>query len=541
MKPIVNSKDLFRGAFILSIAALVTKLLSALYRVPFQNIVGDIGFYVYQQVYPFYGAALILSTYGFPVVISKLYAEKKQQEDHEGARRLVLISYILLSVIGCILFISLYWGANWIASQMQDENLSILLKTTSFFFLVVPFSAGLRGYFQGKGEMMPTAVSQVGEQLFRVITILAIAVVFAKAGNSLYEIGAGAMFGAVIGGFVGIFILLFFLYRQKELNLWKSHRFFQLSSINETKIIIKALMVQGLAVSISGMLLIMFQLADSLSLYALLNSSGIDSESAKELKGIYDRGQPLIQLGTIVATSISLALVPAISSDKARNNLKFLTDKVTLAFKVSVIIGLGAALGLASIIKPTNIMLFENASGSTVLAILSLLVFLTSVIMTVSSILQGLGNTLFPAGVIIFGFGLKYLLNVIVVPPYGTIGAAVASLLSMSAVSVLLFFKLRKTIQFQLLSRRFIIIIARASLMMVLFLSLYLFLTDTIFAFGSYHRLTASFQAVSASVLGGLIYIMVIIRGNILSMQDITTLPFGSKLLYFMPNENRRR
>ncbi|MDA6131309.1 oligosaccharide flippase family protein, partial [Escherichia coli] len=75
MKPVQTSGDLFKGALILTIAALITKILSAVYRAPFQNIVGDVGFYIYQQVYPFYGIIIVLSTYGFPVIISKLYAE----------------------------------------------------------------------------------------------------------------------------------------------------------------------------------------------------------------------------------------------------------------------------------------------------------------------------------------------------------------------------------------------------------------------------------------------------------------------------------
>ena len=76
-KPYKTSKDLLKGAFILSIAALIVKVLSAAYRIPYQNIVGDIGFYIYQQVYPFYGIVLTLSTLGFPIIISKLIAEKE--------------------------------------------------------------------------------------------------------------------------------------------------------------------------------------------------------------------------------------------------------------------------------------------------------------------------------------------------------------------------------------------------------------------------------------------------------------------------------
>ncbi|MEM5590644.1 oligosaccharide flippase family protein [Niallia circulans] len=86
----------FKGAFILMIAALITKVLSAVYRIPFQNIVGDKGFYIYQQVYPFYGVIIALSTYGFPVVLSKLYMEMKVEGNQSGINRLVSSSFSYL-------------------------------------------------------------------------------------------------------------------------------------------------------------------------------------------------------------------------------------------------------------------------------------------------------------------------------------------------------------------------------------------------------------------------------------------------------------
>src|SRR3954469_23850691 len=104
MKPVNQSKSLFRGAFILAIAALITKILSAVYRIPFQNIVGDVGFYIYQQVYPFYGLAIVLATTGFPVVISKLYAEQKDKKDNEKTRRLLFVSYVILQLFGLLCF-----------------------------------------------------------------------------------------------------------------------------------------------------------------------------------------------------------------------------------------------------------------------------------------------------------------------------------------------------------------------------------------------------------------------------------------------------
>jgi len=131
MKPVADSKELMKGAMILTLAALVTKILSAVYRVPFQNIVGDIGFYIYQQVYPFFGIVMVLSTYGFPVVISKLYTEQQAAGNSGRADRLLAISLVFLGIVGLFLFSFFYIGAGWIADKIGDPELKPLFKVVS--------------------------------------------------------------------------------------------------------------------------------------------------------------------------------------------------------------------------------------------------------------------------------------------------------------------------------------------------------------------------------------------------------------------------
>ena len=210
-KPYKTSKDLLKGAFILSIAALIVKVLSAAYRIPYQNIVGDIGFYIYQQVYPFYGIVLTLSTLGFPIIISKLIAEKEFSK-----KDILAASFLLLSVIALVMFTGLFLGAEWIAGKMGDPDLTSLLKMVSFYYLLMPFTSIFRGYFQGINNMVPTAISQVTEQFIRVTTILVLTPFLIYQGYSLYDAGEGAVFGSVIGGISGLILLLVFFIWYKE-------------------------------------------------------------------------------------------------------------------------------------------------------------------------------------------------------------------------------------------------------------------------------------------------------------------------------------
>ncbi|WP_160725672.1 putative polysaccharide biosynthesis protein [Bacillus sp. USDA818B3_A] len=534
-----SSKAVFKGAFILTLAAILSKILSAFYRIPFQNIVGDVGFYIYQQIYPFYGMAVVLSTTGFPVVISKLYAEQKEQGEDLKRRLLLFASFIFLQVFGIICFLILYLGAEGIAGWMNDPHLAILLRVVAIVFLAFPISSMLRGYYQASGYMTPTALSQVGEQTFRVITIIVLSTIFMEKGYSLYLVGGGAMFGSITGSIVSAIILFMFLWIRKEWKIILPVKGIFISYKREISAIWKALFFQGLMVCISGMLMIFLQLADSLNLFSLLVANGMETELAKSIKGVFDRGQPLIQLGTVAATSMSLALVPLITKARLSSKPLELLGKIQLSLKVSIVVGVGASAGLWAIIEPTNIMLFEDHSGSTVLGALSYVIFFTSIISTIIAILQGMGKVWFPAFAVMMAFPLKYILNLILIPLSGIMGAAASSLITLAIVTFILWMYFRKLSMGPLLVKGFLRTLMIATLGMVLILKGYLYITDYFFDYLEMDRLGAALQAVSAVICGGFPFLLIIIRGRVFLEEELVLFPFGSRVIYLLARKDR--
>ncbi|MBP3039316.1 polysaccharide biosynthesis protein [Bacillaceae bacterium Marseille-Q3522] len=529
MKPLNDTKLYVRGAFYLTIAALITKILSAIYRIPFQNMVGDVGFYIYQQVYPFYGFLFILSTYGFPVVISKLISEDIKKASKESLDNLIHASLLFLLIFGGFLFLLLFCGAEWLAVKMGDEKLAPLIKQLSFILFIFPFVSCIRGAFQGMGNMVPTAASQVGEQCIRVSVIL-LAVYFLRDGHySLYQIGQGALVGAILGSAAALVILLCYVSQQQKWS-WLHIKHVNKTAILNYRKIFQVFFTQGFAVCVSSLLLIFLQLADSLNVYAMLVSSGVDSQLAKALKGVYDRGQPLIQLGTVIATSLSLSLVPLIANTRVQSGRQFLLEKIRLSLQISFIVGLGATVGLWSIIQPANLLLFENTSGSTVLALLSTIILLASMIMTVTAILQGLGHTYYPAFTILAGFVIKYLLNNIFVTGLGISGAALASIAALLFMLLVLFSKLYREMQASLFSVIMLRSVCMAAAVMFLVLKLYLLLTNHLPFTVGHDRLFACFQSLSGVAVGGLTYMAIIFKKQLFKADDLALIPFGSKL-----------
>lgn len=151
-----------------------------------------------------------------------LLREKSRNEDEFEATRLLFTSFFFLFIVGILAFSGMYFGADFFAGKMKDPHLAVLFRVISIIFIILPFNSVFRGYFQGNGDMLPTAVSQVGEQLIRVTTILVLAALFMHEGYSLYIVGGGAAFGSITGGIVSGVILATFLVSEKGIVVFQS-------------------------------------------------------------------------------------------------------------------------------------------------------------------------------------------------------------------------------------------------------------------------------------------------------------------------------
>ncbi|THG88717.1 hypothetical protein AJ85_00400 [Alkalihalobacillus alcalophilus ATCC 27647 = CGMCC 1.3604] len=421
-----QGEDFLRGALLLSIAALVAKILSAAYRIPYQNIAGDLGFYVYQQIYPFYGLMVTLSMYGFPVVLSKQIAEYRANGEREELKVFVSLAFYGLLLVAVLATISLYFFAPAIAQFMGDVALTEPLRAVSFVFLLMPFLSIGRGITQGQQDMLPTALSQVSEQFVRVVGILIFAIILLTLDYGPYGAGVGAAYGSLAGAVAAI-IVLFLCSRKMVWSDWfqlKENRFgvFLKQSLSFFK--------QSFFICIGALTFIFFQFVDVFSMIRLLEGYGLDSAAAYYTKSLYDRGQPILQLGTIVTTTFALALVPLLSKARSEKQQKQMFFYRNLTLRVTILIAGVATLGLIVIMEPLNSMLFTDRSGSGVLKVFSLAVFMSALYMTGAAILQGYGQVHLPAIAVMIGVGVKLLLNVMFIPMYGAFGAASATVLS---------------------------------------------------------------------------------------------------------------
>ncbi|MGE7843985.1 putative polysaccharide biosynthesis protein [Lysinibacillus sp. NPDC093712] len=532
-------KSYMKGAALLTIAALIVKVLSAIYRVPFQNLVGDEGFYIYQQVYPVISIFVVWTSSGFAVAISKMLADNDcivdEEERTQKRRSIMRIIFRYLTVLSFVFFGVLFAGADVLAKMMGDANLALLLRTGSFIVLVMPALAIFKGGFQSRGIMEPIAYAQVLEQTVRVSVILAGTFIIMTTTKSLYGAGQMAIIGTVIGEVVGL-LLIAFLFRK---------RFGSFIGKQQQRIasfpVLKEVTLLSLSVSMSSLLLLGYQLVDSFTIFSLLIDSGMDETLAKETKGIYDRGQPLVQLGVVIAASLSLAIVPLVAHMSNKQNGRSAMPFMQLTYRASVLFGWAASLGLILVMPYINAMLFKTDALSEVLMLYVLQIVPLSIILTFTAILQGFGKLKMPTLFLFVGFLLKVLLNVFTIAPFGVLGAAVANNVGLLFTALALVLYLKKITGIQLAPASFYQKLGIASLCMSVVVILWLQFTPALLNGFLSERFVAVVAGFSAVCIGAMVMITCIAKLRVLAEKEWYLLPFGRRMAVYQLWLNRKK
>jgi len=512
-----DMKTFMKGASILTISAIIVKLLGAVYRVPFQNLVGDKGFYIYQQVYPFIGIFIVWTSYGFAVAVSKLLAGSTSRGEAKAMMR-VAFTYLLL--LSAAFFILLTIFAPFFARSMGDAELVPLLRAGAYIVLLMPALAVLKGSFQSEGRMVPVAVSGVGEQAFRVTVILIGTWIAVRAGASLYVAGEVAMWGAVVGESAGVIILALYFRNTFKGPLEKV----------DTWRVIKELTIVSLGVSASSLILLMFQLADSFTIYNILLSNDFTEDAAMVMKGVYDRGQPLVQMGILIASTLALAIVPLIAHHSAKKAGRGALPFIRLTFRTAFLFGWAAAAGLALVLPYVNEMLFETRDGSVALIIFSLQILWLSLILPLTAVLQGAGKVKVPTLLLIGGLVIKIFANQLLIPLWDVTGAAIAGNIGFAAITIGLLIYFKKVWPIRLAPAHFYGWVVGATTLMIAVVLPWMLIADGFLFDNLPGRIEATLIALTSVSAGAAVFLFVIMKSRIMAEKEWFLLPFGKRL-----------
>lgn len=433
-------ESFIKGALILTLAGFIVKFLGAIYRIPLARIIGDEGMGLYQLAYPIYGLLLSISTAGLPTAISKMVAEDMAVGKYKNAHRIFRVSLVVLAIVGFILSGILMASAKQLSVKVLGNPkayFSVISIAPAIFF--VSLMSCFRGFFQGLQDMMPSAISQIVEQIGRVVAVFIFVILLLPKG--VEYAAAGAAFGPVVGAIVGLLILIIVFFRKKKdfANQILQDTENQLESPIH---IMFRLFVFAIPITLGGLITPIMSLADAAIVNRRLQYAGFSITRATELYGqLSGKAAPLINFPATVTLSLAASLVPAISEALALNNRKLVASRADTAIRISIIFGLPAAIGMFVLAEPITVLLYKNAEAGIPLAVLSWGVIFLSIIQTTTGILQGIGQTLLPVVNLAIGAVAKIILNYTLtsIPSINIKGAALGSVVAYMIPAILNF------------------------------------------------------------------------------------------------------
>ena len=423
-------QSLIRGALIITVASLISKMLGSVFRIPLQNIAGDDVFGIFSIVYPVYMSVLILSVAGIPLAVSKLVSEAEVKGDKPLVRDLFVTSGILGLIFGVTGFLLIWSFSGMLGELLGGRVMEPALLAVSLSLLVAPYMAVYRGMFQGFGTMTPTAVSQVIEQLIRVAVILVAAMLLVAAGQPPATVAAGVMTGSVVGA-LGSLVYLRIMWVRSAMRPKKVAEPYTYGRFNAVG---KTILKLSLPICFGALAVSFLALIDSLTVPYLLRAEGNSELETAVLFGHYSRGIALVQIVIVVAQALILPVVPRIAAALEKQEEGEAAGITAQALTLTHFLIWPATVGLFVLTVPVNVALFGDAVASDVMAVVHLSAGFMAFSILTTGIIQGIGRAVTGAWIVAGVSVLKLVLNVVLVSQIGLMGVAWSTLVAYLAL-----------------------------------------------------------------------------------------------------------
>ncbi|MGD6816949.1 putative polysaccharide biosynthesis protein [Metabacillus sp. 113a] len=371
------SDKMLKGTFILTLGTYISRLLGMIYIIPFTALVGTLGTALYQMGYTPYVIFLSIATAGFPMAVSKFVAKYNAMGDYQTSLRMFRNGMIVMLLTGLASFAAMYLLAPelaaWSLSSEDTPSSSIaeveyVIKMLSVALIVVPIMALLRGFFQGHQMMAPTSVSQVVEQLFRIVFLLAsVYLVYIEFEGPLVEAIGYATLAAAVGAVGGLLVL--YVYWQKYKNRLEA---MQENTVPPSDVkmrkLFKELLTYSLPFIFIGLAIPLYQLIDQGTMYGALREIGKTDEEAKALfSHVQFEGRSLIMILVSLATAFGLTLVPSITRAFSTGGMRQVHRQINQAFQIIMFLVMPAAAGMMVLAGPIYEFFFGYSSEAALL------------------------------------------------------------------------------------------------------------------------------------------------------------------------------
>ena len=374
------------GVLVLTLSAIIVKIIGLVYKIPMLRLLGSEGMGYFNSAYEIYALFCTVATTGLPVAMSVMISSLGNGSGAERVFRISMRLFLCLGAGGCAVMIAC---ARPFALFLGNAQAAYCIAAIAPAVLFISLISAYRGYFQGKGKMLPTALSQVIEALCKLLLGLLLALLALNSGFSTETVAAFAVMGLTLG------VAVSFLYLSIAKRL--SGRESALCPEGDSGGVAKRLLKIAIPVTLSSSVVSVTKVVDMSMILRRLQDVGYSSESAFAAYGNYTTlAIPLFSLAPTLVSSVALPLVPSLAGAVSRNDKGEQIRIAERALKLTALISAPASLGLAIFSRPVLELIFSGedvaiAEAAPSLAILGIAVMASCFITVGNAVLQAYG------------------------------------------------------------------------------------------------------------------------------------------------------
>ena len=359
-----KAEGFLKQGSILAAASILVRLIGMFYRIPLANIIGDAGNGIYSAAFEVYNILLIISSYGMPMAVSKMVSAKCTKKEYKGAYRVFRYSMVFSIFSGGLMALFVFFGAGWIEKTFFSsfQGISIPLRVLAPTIFVVAVMGTLRGLFQGKNTMLPTAVSQILEQIVNAVVSIVAAYYLMSDHSASKNLSAWGAAGGTVGTLLGAASALLFLgmiYTLYRPVLRRQARRDRITPRESAADYYKLILWTVIPIILSQTVYQLSGIIDVTIFNFAMEARGVNATVISTLQGIYStKYRLLVSVPIAVSTAIASSMIPSLVASVTTGDRRAIKDKVTMAVKFNMIIAFPSAVGLAILAQPIIRLLF---------------------------------------------------------------------------------------------------------------------------------------------------------------------------------------
>lgn len=416
-----NKTNFLIQGSILAIAGVLVRVIGIIYRVPVNNILGEEGITYYGAAFDVYSLFLLISSMSMPIAVSKIVSSKVAKGEIKNAYRAFAGALAIGFTIGIIVFTIVFFGAESFAKLCGYPSAAYAIKVLAPVLFIMSILGVLRGFFQGMGTMIPTAISQILEQVANAIVSIVGAMYLFNAGKVACESAALGAAGSTLGTLAGAAValvfmtLVFIIYLPVIKRQIRRNRGVQPEGYHSLS---KELLYTIIPVLLSTTIYNFSSIFDSA---VFGNISGrifkMTEPEYSSLYGVYSGTFKLLTTAPIaVASALSSAIIPSIIRSVEQKDRHNTFNKIESSMRLTMIIAIPAGVGLSVLAGPILELLFnlkrlDEATGIMRFAILTVVVFSMSTL--TNAVLQGIGKMKIPVINALISMGIHYVVLIL--------------------------------------------------------------------------------------------------------------------------------